>query len=739
MMRKLKYAVLFLIVISCLGQVSSAAPFAYITNSGSNNVSVIDTATDTVTATVENVDISSPYAVAVNPTGTKVYVTNSGSNTVSVIDTATNNVTATVPVGSHPYAVAVNPNGAWVYVANENSNNVSVINTTTNSVTATVNGLCMPEGVAVNPTGTKVYVTSGECSEVSVIDTANNTVTSTVNVDSYGVAVNPNGAWVYVTNGYSSGRVSVINTTTNTVKATVNVGSYPWGVAVNPTGTKVYVANSHSNTVSVIDTANNTVTDTVDVGSSPYGVAVNPTGTKVYVANQVSNTVSVIDTVTNTVTDTVNVGSIPVAFGQFITDTTPPASVTSLANISYASNYINWTWTDPTDYDLSGVMVYLNGTFQTNVTKGTQHYNAIGLSANTSYEISTRTFDNSGNINQSWVNHTSRTADADTTPSASITNLTAGSIGQTYINWTWTDPSDSDFSKVMIYLNGVSKPDVLKGVQYYYAGGLSADTDNVISTRTVDNSGNINQSWVNLTSRTTRVTSSGGSSGGYYPPPTATATATATPTPTTTAPVLLLKTITVSPSNTSIVVNNTKTFTASTYDQFGNPITIVVSWSSSNNSVGTIDAAGVFTASAPGKATITARSGDASGTAIVTVTPAMGYRIWLLTPLIFSDISQVKGYKMSFIANPTTSGFSRAVGNYKISLNLYSSGVGGVYNNNRYKLYLVPVQAHISYSNGITVNDPITQAPIKSFFLNYISTKIDNLLRTVVNLINSVI
>ncbi len=41
-----------------------------------------------------------------------------GSNTVSVIDTATNNVTATVTVGSGPYGVAVTPDGTKVYVAN---------------------------------------------------------------------------------------------------------------------------------------------------------------------------------------------------------------------------------------------------------------------------------------------------------------------------------------------------------------------------------------------------------------------------------------------------------------------------------------------------------------------------------------------------------------------------------------------------------------------------------------------
>src|SRR5215475_15882686 len=40
------------------------------------------------------------------------------SNRVSVINTATNTVTTTIPVGHFPLGVAVSPNGAFVYVAN---------------------------------------------------------------------------------------------------------------------------------------------------------------------------------------------------------------------------------------------------------------------------------------------------------------------------------------------------------------------------------------------------------------------------------------------------------------------------------------------------------------------------------------------------------------------------------------------------------------------------------------------
>lgn len=95
---------------------AQAAPFAYIANSGSNSVSVIDTATNTVVATV-GVGLV-PYRVAVNPAGTRVYVTNNGGNNVSVIDTSSNTVVATIPVGSGvvtaPHGIAVNPAGTRV-------------------------------------------------------------------------------------------------------------------------------------------------------------------------------------------------------------------------------------------------------------------------------------------------------------------------------------------------------------------------------------------------------------------------------------------------------------------------------------------------------------------------------------------------------------------------------------------------------------------------------------------------
>ena len=57
-------------------------------------------------------------AAAATGVGPFAYITNSASNNVSVIDTASNEVTATVNVGSLPFGAAANPNGKKVYVAN---------------------------------------------------------------------------------------------------------------------------------------------------------------------------------------------------------------------------------------------------------------------------------------------------------------------------------------------------------------------------------------------------------------------------------------------------------------------------------------------------------------------------------------------------------------------------------------------------------------------------------------------
>jgi hypothetical protein len=119
-------------------------------------------------------------------------------------------------------------------------------------------------------------------------------------------------------------------------------------------------------------------------------------------------------------------------------------------NTTYEPALITWTWTDPTDSDFSHVMVYLDGVFKTNVTKGLQNYTATSLTANSAYMIGTRTVDTTGNVNPAWVTNTSTTAQGsgggyslgDAVDAPALTWTTGGNA-----NWfpeTTTFYSDSD-------------------------------------------------------------------------------------------------------------------------------------------------------------------------------------------------------------------------------------------------------------------------------------------------------
>src|SRR5688500_8229884 len=167
-----RVATLLALSLALVAAPALAAPFAYVPNSFSNDVSVIDAATNTV---VKTVPVGSrPLGVAVAIDDTRVYVTNFGSASVSVIDTERYTVT-TISVGDGPYGVAIHPSGTRIYVANQLSNSVSVIDTASNAVVATVPVGMRPTGVVVYPDGSRVYVTNHGSETVSVIDTADNT------------------------------------------------------------------------------------------------------------------------------------------------------------------------------------------------------------------------------------------------------------------------------------------------------------------------------------------------------------------------------------------------------------------------------------------------------------------------------------------------------------------------------------------------------------------------------------
>lgn len=339
-----------------------ARHLAFVPNPGEDTVSIIDTHArgfvfGEVLATVPVGAL--PYGVAVHPSARTAYVTNLGSNTISVIDALALTVIDTIPVGVAPLGIAVHPDGKSVYVVNQFDDNVSIIDTATRVVTETVAVGARPTAVAFSPDGLTAWISNWEDDTVSVLDTTTRTITATIPVGDgpFGIAVHPGGSVAYVTctgstsqarervlaalqgqmerpadaRGSSPGEVSVIDTSTLAVIASVPVGIDPVGVAFHPAGGTAYVANSGDDNVSVIDVATHTEIDTVVVGAFPTGVAADPNGDLIWVANTDPTDdrfeVSLVSHYSRQEIGRIEVGFFPYGLGEFVAPDTLGGSV----------------------------------------------------------------------------------------------------------------------------------------------------------------------------------------------------------------------------------------------------------------------------------------------------------------------------------------------------------------------------------------------------------------------------
>ncbi len=206
---------------------------------------------DTVTTTVSAG--TNPYAVAVNPVTNKIYVANAVSNNVTVIDGATNAATP-VSAGSRPVAVAVNPVTNKIYVANcgsacavsgSGNGDVTVIDGATN-MTTTVSAGSAPIAVAVNPVTNKIYVANGVSNNVTVIDGATNATTPvSAGSNPDAVAVNPVTNKIYVANNSSANVTVITEQIVNPIPLLVTISTLPNRRSFSSTPTFTFTPNSY--------------------------------------------------------------------------------------------------------------------------------------------------------------------------------------------------------------------------------------------------------------------------------------------------------------------------------------------------------------------------------------------------------------------------------------------------------------------------------------------------------------
>jgi len=317
--------------------ISPNGRFAYIPNQnvngfeGQDSISVINLDDNgALVKTITDSTFNEPSSVVFNSTGTKAYVTNENGTSITVLNPATNQITASITGFQGPSRMVIAPNNRIGYVINSGTdtapgNTLDVVDLINNTITQSITLPQTPTNLAISRTGAFVYVVNSvpssstspsDMDSLSIIRTSDNTVAGTVTGFSgpSDIALSANGQFAYVTNMGSDdldpigSTVSVVNLNTRMIVDTINVGIQPSSIAITPNGRYAYVTNMNDlsgnpdfpgvvpgqSTVSIIRLSDNKViSPTIPVGQGASDITITRDGYAL-VSNDLSNTVSVI-------------------------------------------------------------------------------------------------------------------------------------------------------------------------------------------------------------------------------------------------------------------------------------------------------------------------------------------------------------------------------------------------------------------------------------------------------------
>lgn len=232
-----------------------AAPVAYISNTGSGDVWVVDLSCQTV-RTIIPVG-NEPRGIDASPDGSRVYVANRFDNTISVIDTALNSVVQTINLGAstnvtatEPYDVVVSPNGARLYVAMKNGGSENGDGTVVfvdlpsgNIVTEVIlDSLASPEGIAISPDGNRLYV-GARTSRIYVVDVPTQShFADAPGISTRELVVSPDGQYVFARNG-------AVRASNNAVHEVVPLNLFlgERGIVISPDGSRLFSVDEGNN------------------------------------------------------------------------------------------------------------------------------------------------------------------------------------------------------------------------------------------------------------------------------------------------------------------------------------------------------------------------------------------------------------------------------------------------------------------------------------------------------------
>lgn len=243
-----------------------------------------------------------PVAVGIDPETNLAVVANSGSDNVSLVDLSTGTVTHTIPVGDNPQGVGIFSRRGIAVISNRSGGSVTILDVdpaSPNFATpkVTVPAGAEPVGIGINDATGQAIVANSVSNTLTTLDAFSgggiNTVSVTPHARPVAVAVDPARNLAAVANS-TSNSVAIVDLDTNLVLFAISNVPGANGVVYDPVSDRFIAAAALLNQITLIDPVTRTAA-TSRVGINPTSIAYNNNSATLVTVNTASNTVTVMD------------------------------------------------------------------------------------------------------------------------------------------------------------------------------------------------------------------------------------------------------------------------------------------------------------------------------------------------------------------------------------------------------------------------------------------------------------
>jgi YVTN family beta-propeller protein len=321
--------------------IAAAAPKAYVGNFADSTVSVIDTATGSVVATIPVAQ--GPHGMTISQDGRTVYVTGDGSSALSIIDTASDKAVKTVEVGKTPQGVALTPDGKLLLVCVYGEDRVAFVDTATQAVVASM-AVPKPHTVSITPDGKLAYFTSQQPGSfaLAVADLAKRALVRSVPLEKTprdGEFGHDGKTFYFTQAGVSA--VMVLDPASDKIVAEIPTGVSPHFVNLFRASPLGMVTVQGPGEVVLFDPATNKPVRSIAAGKAPHWLALSGDGKTAYVTNESANEVSILDIASGTA-KAIAVGKAPrkIVVQQTSKQASAPGGKVSIAGFAFAPQTI---------------------------------------------------------------------------------------------------------------------------------------------------------------------------------------------------------------------------------------------------------------------------------------------------------------------------------------------------------------------------------------------------------------